>query len=230
MASGESRPMRALACPKLSWLDSTSGEDLGGELEQAQEVGDRGAVLAGALGHLLLGEAEVAGEALVGAGLLDRVEVLALEVLDDGDLHRLLVGDLADDGGDGGFAGALGGEPAALSGDELEASGVLADGDGLDDSGDLDGVGEFVEGGFVEVGAGLVGIAVDELDGKVADGIRRRAAGGVRLVPGTGRLEPRAAGRRVSRPRPRAFRLSGVGFTACTSLGGWWSGERWCAG
>ena len=97
------------------------GEDIGGELEQAQEVGDRGAVLAGALRHLLLGEAEFAGEALVGAGLLDGVEILALEVLDDGDLHGLLVGDLADDGGDGGFAGALGGEPAALSGDELEA-------------------------------------------------------------------------------------------------------------
>ena len=62
-------------------------------------------------------------EALVGAGLLDRVEILALEVLNDGDLHCLLVGDLADDGGNGVFTGTLGGQPAALAGDELEASG-----------------------------------------------------------------------------------------------------------
>src|ERR1019366_1961383 len=95
------------------------GEEFGGELEEAQEVGDGGAVLAGTLRHLLLGEAEFAGEAMKGAGLLDRIEVLALEVLDDGDFHGLLVGDLADDGGDGGNACALGGEPAALAGDEL---------------------------------------------------------------------------------------------------------------
>ena len=210
------------------------GEDLGGELEQAQEVGDRGAVLAGALRHLLLGEAEFAGEALVGAGLLDGIEILALEVLDDGDLHGLLVGDLADDGGDGGFAGALGGEPAALSGDELEASADGADGDGLDDAGDLDGFGEFVEGGFVEVGSGLVGIAVDELDGEVADGIACGRAG-VRagFAPGwdgAGWLaapwKPRAAGRRVSRPRPRALRLSWVGFTAVPRWAMRWFGWR----
>ena len=109
MASGESRVMSALAWPKVSLLASSEVQDFFGEFEEAEEVCDRGAVLAGALGHLLLGEAELAGEALVGAGLLDRIEVLALEVLDDGDLHRLLVGDLTDDGGDGGFAGALGG-------------------------------------------------------------------------------------------------------------------------
>ncbi len=45
-------------------------------------------------------------EPLIGAGLLHGVEVGALQVLDDGHLQRLLVGDLADDGRDGRFAGA----------------------------------------------------------------------------------------------------------------------------
>ena len=202
------------------------GEDLGGELEQAQEVGDRGAVLAGALRHLLLGEAEFAGEALVGAGLLDGIEVLALEVLDDGDLHGLLVGDLADDGGDGGFAGALGGEPAALSGDELEAFADGADGDGLDDAGDLDGFGELVEGGFVEVGAGLVGIAVDELDGNVADGVACGQLGsgvsaglGWRGVAGRA-LEAAGGGEKGFEAASEGFSFVLSWVHCCTSLGG----------
>ena len=208
-----------MACPKAELVGLDEGENLVGELEQAEEVGDRGAVLAGALGHLLLGEAEIAGEALVGAGLLDRVEVLALEVLDDGDLHRLLVGDLADDGGDGGFAGALGGEPAALAGDELEASGVLADGDGLDDAGDLDGVGEFVEGDFVEVGAGLVGIAVDELDGNVADEFTGGLLG-EGGVSGDGRLDASRGGKKGVEAASEGFSFV-VGWVHCfTSLCG----------
>ena len=136
------------------------------ELEEAEEVGDAGAVFAGARGHLLLGEVEVLGEALVGAGLLHGVEVGALEVFDDGHLHRLAVGDFADDGRDGRFAGALRGEPAALAGDELvTASGDGTDHDGLDDSRGRDGGGEFGELGFVELRAGLERVAVDLADG-----------------------------------------------------------------
>ncbi len=200
-----------MACPKAELIGLDHGEHLGGELEKAQEIGDRGAVFAGALRHLLLGEAEFAGEALVGAGLLDRIEILALEVLDDGDLHRLLVGDLADDGRDGGFSGALRGEPAALAGDELVASGMLADGDGLNDAGDLDGVGEFVEGDIVEMGSGLVRIAVDQFDGKVADDF----AGG--LLGEAWRLRERPPGCRGR--RAEGFRGRVRGLFVCRGLG-----------
>jgi hypothetical protein len=93
-----------------------------GKAQQAQEVGNRGAVLAGALRHLLLGHVELAGEAVEGAGLLHGIQVGALQVFDDGDLHRLLVGDLAQDGRNRRFAGALRGHPAPLSGDELKAA------------------------------------------------------------------------------------------------------------
>ena len=70
-------------------------------------------------GHLFLGQLEVLAKSLIGAGLLHGVEIGALEVFDDGHLKCLLVGDLADDGGDGGFAGLAAGEPAAFAGDEL---------------------------------------------------------------------------------------------------------------
>jgi hypothetical protein len=152
---------------ELGGLDEL--EDIFGKLQEAEEIGDRGAILAGTLGHLLLCEAKVACEALIGAGLLDWVEVFTLEIFNNGDFHRLLVGDLADDGRNGWFAGTLGGEPAALSGDELEASGLLANGDGLDDTGDLDGIGKLGKGDFIEVRPGLVGIAIDEFEGDVAD-------------------------------------------------------------
>ena len=58
------------------------------ELEQAQGVGDRRAALADPLGDLLLGELEVLDQLLVGRGLLERVEVLAVEVLDQRLLER----------------------------------------------------------------------------------------------------------------------------------------------
>jgi hypothetical protein len=80
---------------------------------------------------LFLGHLEVVAQAVVGAGLLHWVQVGALQIFDDGDLHRLLVRHVAQDGGYGGFAGQLGGEPAALAGDQwkrLSASGRTSTG------------------------------------------------------------------------------------------------------
>ncbi len=90
--------------------------DLQGEPEEAEHVGDGGAVLAGALGDLLVGEAELAVEALEGVGDFDGVQVLALDVLDEGDLHEAIVGELLDDDGDVMEAGQAGGTEAAFSG------------------------------------------------------------------------------------------------------------------
>src|SRR2546427_11711127 len=71
-----------------------------GQLEQAYVVGNGGAVLAGALRHLLLRNVELAGEAVKGPGPFYGSQVFALQGLNDGQLERLLVADLAEHGGD----------------------------------------------------------------------------------------------------------------------------------
>src|SRR5271156_6954223 len=58
------------------------------ELEQADGVGDGGAVFPGTLGHLFLREMEFVDEALEGVRLLNRIEILALEVFHQRHLQR----------------------------------------------------------------------------------------------------------------------------------------------
>ena len=73
---------------------------LRGELEQAQEVTHPGAGAAHRFGRLLVGEPELADEALERARLLQRIQVLALDVLDERHGDGGLVGNVADDGRD----------------------------------------------------------------------------------------------------------------------------------
>ena len=74
---------------------------------------------ADALADRLAGEPELVDEQGAGARLLDRVQVLAGHVLDQGQLERLAVLVRGDDGGDELEAGELGGAPPALPGDQL---------------------------------------------------------------------------------------------------------------
>ena len=78
-APGHGRPTAALRQQLL---------DGGRELEQTQRVGDRRPALADPRGHLLLGQAEVLDQLLVGRRLFEGVEVLAVEVLDQRLLDR----------------------------------------------------------------------------------------------------------------------------------------------
>ncbi len=65
------------------------------ELEQAQRVRDGGPALADPVSDGVVGEVEVLDELLIGGGLVERVEVLPVEVLDEGLLEaRRVVGDL----------------------------------------------------------------------------------------------------------------------------------------
>jgi hypothetical protein len=112
---------------------------------------------------------KLAGEALESSCLFHRVQVGTLEILDDGDFHRLLVGDLAEDGGDCGFAGKLRGAPASLAGDELEAAtGEGPDEDRLDDAVGDDGGGQLGKLIFIDLRTGLEGVAVNLAEGNFA--------------------------------------------------------------
>ena len=104
-----------------------------GEVEQAHGVGDGGAVFADALGDVFLAQVELAGEAHEGLRFLDRVEVLALQVLDERHLQDIAVALDLDDAHRDLLEPELDGRaPAAFAGDELQLAPDLAHDERLD--------------------------------------------------------------------------------------------------
>ena len=94
--------------------------DLLGQVEQTQPVVDVGGRLADPLGELLLVQAAAGEDRLEGVCFLDRVEVLAVQVLVDGQLERRVA--VAERDRDLGESGELGGAVAALAGDQRVAA------------------------------------------------------------------------------------------------------------
>ena len=121
-ASASSRPISARAWPEVSRPSCSSAWTDRRQPQQAQSVGEMAAALADDLCHLLLGVAEPFDQFAVAGRLLDRVEVRALHVLDEGELGSLLVAEIAHDDRHRVQAGLLGRPPAALAGDDLEAA------------------------------------------------------------------------------------------------------------
>ncbi len=107
--------------------------DHGFELEEAERVGDRSAILTRALSDVFLGEIELVGKALKGARLFHRVQIFALEVFDEGHLEREFLRNLADDHGNAGQRGPLRRPPTALAGNQLVAKTDPPDDEWLDD-------------------------------------------------------------------------------------------------
>ena len=83
---------------------------------------------------LVLAEPELLDELAIGVRRLERIEVFALEVLDEREFELLAIGELADDGRDPVEAGGLGRAQPALTGDELVAVDRLGDQDRLEDA------------------------------------------------------------------------------------------------
>ena len=88
-----------------------------GKLEKADEIEDGGTVLAGAGADLLGIQIQFLTEAIEGHSGLDRVQVFALYILDEGDFEEMVVGDLTDDDWDASEAREFGRPPAALTSD-----------------------------------------------------------------------------------------------------------------
>jgi hypothetical protein len=107
------------------------------QFEEAHDVGEVRPALADHLAELLLGVLEVLEEPLVAGGLLDGIEIRALDVFEDRVFERGLVVHVDDHHRDVVEARGLGGAPTALAGDDLV--GVRGRGDrahhhGLDDA------------------------------------------------------------------------------------------------
>src|SRR5262249_4388018 len=87
----------------------------GGQAQQAQGVGDRRAVLADALSQRVLRVAVLFDQAIHRLGKLDRIEILALDVLDQRQLEGLSSRDVAPHHQHLLQVGALRGSPAISS-------------------------------------------------------------------------------------------------------------------
>ena len=111
----------ARAWPISSALGFHQHADLGRQLQQAQQVGHRGARTADRIGGLRVGEVEFVDQALQRDGFLQRIEVFALDVLDQRHRDHGAVVDFAHHHRDLGQAGQLRRAPAAFAGDDLVA-------------------------------------------------------------------------------------------------------------
>ncbi len=156
---------------------------LAGQAQEAEGVRDRGAVAAHAARDLLLGEAELVLQPVEGLRLLDGVELLPLDVLDEGQLEELLVGDVAHGDRDGGEAGRLRRPQAPLPRDDLVALAPPPHEDRLHDAALADRCGELGEPGGVDGRARLERVRVEGPDGDL-DGGRRGRGGRVPRVRG----------------------------------------------
>src|SRR5580658_4778909 len=115
------------------------------ELQEAYYVGDRSTVFSGTAADFFMREAEFAAETLVGVGGFDRIEVFALDILDEGKLEHPRIRDILDDDGHLSDTCELCGAPSALPGDDLIAFLVLPNDDGLNNAVGANGRRQFLE-------------------------------------------------------------------------------------
>ena len=155
--------------------------------------------------ELLLGAAEVVEQLLVGGGLLERVELAAVEVLEQGVAQEVVLLGHLDDGRDDVLAGGPRGAPAALAHDQLVAHlavlgalGHPADDDRLEHADLADRVHQLGQLVLVEDGARLAGVGPDLVErdlGELRAGHRAQLRP---VVAVTGSVEP-VEGRRAGR-------------------------------
>src|SRR5581483_2522560 len=137
--------------------------------ERAEHVRDVRPALAHPVGELFLGEVVGLHEELVRARRLDRVQVGALQVLDERELESI-AHVLAHDRRDGRLAGGARREDAAVSGDELVAVAIPRYHYRLQDPMTPDGGGELLDPRRIELRARLLGVRHDLLERDLARG------------------------------------------------------------
>ena len=97
------------------------------EAKEADEIRDRRPVFSHPLGDVLLREREVLHELHVSEPLIDAVQILTLNVFNQGDFQGLSVRRLSDDNGDLFESGQFCGPKAALPCDQLITVRTLSD-------------------------------------------------------------------------------------------------------
>jgi hypothetical protein len=124
------------------------------------------------LGDIFLGMTVPIDQLAIALCLLDRVQVLTLDVLDQRNLGRSRIVDLANDRGNGVKPGALRSSPPALAGDDLKAVTMRTKQDRLQDAPFRNRVGEFVDRLFPELHTRLLRIGANATDLDLTDAAR----------------------------------------------------------
>jgi hypothetical protein len=185
------------------------------QLEQPDGVGDLRPGAADPGGELVVGAAEVVQQLLVGRTLLERVELAAVQVLQQRVAQQVVVGGVPHDRRDRAEAGLLGGPPAPLAHDELVAglavAGQRPDHDRLQDADLADGVHQLGQRLLLEVLARLPRVRPDRPDRELREaGTRdreqlrfvRRAGGRGRVHGRRHAVRDRGSGRRLDLRSP----------------------------
>ena len=94
-------------------------------------------------------------QATIAVRLFDGVEIFALEIFHQGELHSLMIAGVTHQDRHSAQAGAHGGAPTALAGDQLEAVVLGANDQRLNNALIANGRGEFFDLRFIESAARL---------------------------------------------------------------------------
>jgi hypothetical protein len=113
---------------------------------------------------LFLRKVKLIGETLECMRLLDRVEVFALEVFNQGHLESHGVRHVPNHNWNAGETGLLSSTPATFAGDELVAGSNSADNEWLNDSAGLNRPRKFVERFFAEASSRLIRARIDQVN------------------------------------------------------------------
>ena len=158
------------------------GQDIRGQIEEAQGLVDVRYRLAHALGQVPLGQVEPAHQPPVGLGHFDRVQVLALDVLDELQFQARLLGHRPHDAEHGLPLQVATSREPPLTGEDVVPT-ILGgfDDHGLQEAMRADGSLQFLE--VPQVLAGLIGVRVQQAQrnrdqpGFLARGRRQRRVG-----------------------------------------------------
>ena len=152
---------------RVAHVELTSGHltaNIRRQAQQPQIVRDGRAVFSHRDGNGVLRQAVIVAQAAVGLRFLDRVQIFALDVLDEGHFEQLVVGDVANRDGDFEEAGALGRAPTALAGDDLVVRARATDENRLNHPVTADRLCEFFEPRLVERHARLARIRDEQIE------------------------------------------------------------------
>jgi hypothetical protein len=112
------------------------------------------------VGHILLPQVKLGLQTLIGACLVQRVEIFALQVLEQRQSQHFCITRAPDQGWDGLQTGHLRGSPPTLPGNQFEAMQLASHDDRLQETLSLQGTRQFLQPLRIKMLSRLIGIGV----------------------------------------------------------------------